>query len=286
MTTQTDDPTVTSTVHFNSHWIPGGELVPAIERTAAFYCEVFGLAETRRYGSGKRNELGVSTNVGTDSRQARRQPGPDFGIAATAPGARPDDFVRATLHPADIDAVVERIEARGLTVLDDRGPAGERRFRDPEDNLIALAPPPVGLAPSPLLPVEWRIPSLDAAATAAFHTAVLGLDEVSRLDGEVTLKFANGDQPAAASTNPARLTVLTVPALPAVRMIHHASQIVFGVAEEDELRAVVARAVAHGGSLVLKPVHLGPTLFARVSDDAGNVIELVQGPGVTPPPVR
>jgi hypothetical protein len=76
-------------------------------------------------------------------------------------------------------------------------------------------------------------------------TAVLGLDEASHLDDEVTLRFANGDQAATASTNPPPgLTVVAVPARPAVRMIHHASQIVFGVAEEDELGAVAARAVA------------------------------------------
>ena len=270
-------PTTQSGLQFNSQWIPGGELVPAIEQTAAFYKAVFGLAETRRYGSGQRNELGISLNFGSSPEEARRQSGPDFGIAATAPSAPADDFVRAALHPRDLATAVERVVEHGAELV--TAPSGSDPdtvfFRDPAGNLIELSPLPAALATTAQTQVEWRISARDLDAAVKFYETVFGLKQVARAEhssaAKVSLQFE------ASTPAPVRLSILRVGTDPTVRMTHHASQTVFTALSEEAFKATLERAQAQSSELVLKPVFIESVAatFARVRDPARNIVELV-----------
>jgi catechol 2,3-dioxygenase-like lactoylglutathione lyase family enzyme len=288
-------PVPLTTVHFNSHWLPGGENVAEIESTAAFYKAVLGLQETRRYGTGLGNQLGISLNFGESPEQARVQPGPDFGIAASVDAPPADDFIRATLHPTDIAACAARAQANGGLILsDEQTGVGARivRFRDPAGNVIELSPAPAYLAPATLMRLAWRIPATNAEAVARFYEAVLDLREVARggtpTAPDITLKFGATAEQAAGSSHPARLTIVSVDQLPPLRLVTDAAQIVFGMLSNAELNEIVRRAEENGSDIVLRPITISviSSTFARFTDPAGNIVEIVYNPNLILPPVR
>lgn len=288
------------TLHFNSHWIAGGESAAAITASADFYESVFGMQETRRFGFDILDDIGIALNFGATPEQAKTQPGPDFGVAKSVANPPDDDFIRIAIHPNDIDAAVKLVGDNGGSMASNK-PAGASTdavfFRDPGGNLIEISPSPSYLAKSPITQVQWRIPATKAKEVARFYQAVLGLYEISRSGPKdapnITLKFGLSAKEAAKSTNPARLTIVSVAAQPPLRMGTNASQIAFGMTDAEEQKAVLDRATKNGGETVLDiieiPISTNPVVystFARFSDPAGNVIELVYSDKMKLPPSR
>ena len=131
-----------------------------------------------------------------------------------------------------------------------------------------------------------RVGARDPAAVAKFYQAAFGMQEVQRIQNpqmlEIMLNF--GATPDAAKANRARLgggdiVVMQRANDDAKDEIPH---IVLNV---TDIKATVAALKAAGGKMAREPFEFGNSgiMIGMAIDPAGNQIEMIQGPGQTPP---